>query len=692
MALPLRPLSSPELVHLLLGLLLLVAPIATTARPLSQLCPDSGADFAANGTYSSNVNRLTSILTTNGPAAGYLNATVGDFPERVYGFILCRGDKTAADCRSCLATAAVEILQACPYKRTALVWYDNCMLKFSNLYFFSVSDSTWFGMRNQKFLPEDNGQFYTQLDALMKAVVRYAAYNASARMFGTGVANYSDPENPTIYALGQCTRDQTPDDCSSCLTGINDDIQTRYRWRRGARILKSTCNFRYELYLFYDGPSMVWVPLPRNATWRVLQAPAAAPLPPPTAQPAAQGKRKKKNQTGTVLAIAIPVGAALMLATVLCICCSCHKQEKREKLNSQDITAIDSLLFSLSTLRTATCNFSQQNMLGQGGFGSVYKGLLPNGQQIAVKRLSAGSSQGLGELKNEVLLLAKLQHRNLVKLLGVCLEGDEKLLVYEYVPNRSLDTFLFDPAKTEQLGWETRQKIIGGIARGLLYLHEDSQLKIIHRDLKASNVLLDATMNPKISDFGLARLVGGDQTQARTSRVVGTYGYMAPEYVMRGQFSSKSDVFSFGVLVIEIVTGQRSTSFTTSGSSADLLGRVWEHWRNGTVQEIVDPSLSGQFQGSELMRCIQIGLLCVQEAAADRPTMSSVVLMLCSESVSMRVPSRPAFCFGHSQPADPDGVGGNNNSSARSTLEQSSSRLMQELSSNDVTISELDPR
>ncbi|MQL84468.1 hypothetical protein Taro_016955 [Colocasia esculenta] len=423
MAQPLRPFSFPELAHLLLGLLVVV--VATTARPLSQLCLDSGPDFPANGTYSSNVNRLISILTVNGPAAGYLNATVGDFPERVYGFILCRGDKTAADCRSCLATAAVEILQACPYKRTALVWYGNCMLKFSNLYFFSVSDSRWFGMRSQKFLTEDNGQFYTQLDALMKAVVRYAAYNASARMFGTGVANYSDPEEPIIYALGQCTRDQTPDACSACLTGINDDIQTRFRWRRGARILKSTCNFRYELSPFYDGPSMVWVPLPRNATWRVLQAPAAAPLPPPTAQPAAQGKRKKKNQTGTVLAIAIPVGAALMLATVLCICCSCHRQEKREKLNSQDITAIGSLLFSLSTLRTATCNFSQRNMLGQGGFGSVYKGLLPNGQQIAVKRLSAGSSQGLGELKNEVLLLAKLQHRNLVKLLGVCLEGDE---------------------------------------------------------------------------------------------------------------------------------------------------------------------------------------------------------------------------------------------------------------------------
>ncbi|KAK0579377.1 hypothetical protein LWI29_025359 [Acer saccharum] len=167
--------------------------------------------------------------------------------------------------------------------------------------------------------------------------------------------------------------------------------------------------------------------------------------------------------------------------------------------------------------------FPATNGKKRGGFGEVYKGVLPNGQEIAVKRLSKRSGQGVEEFKNEVVVVAKLQHRNLVRLQGFCLEGEEKILVYEFVPNKSLDYFLFDLEKQRQLDWNTRYKIIGGIARGILYLHEDSRLRIIHRDLKASNVLLDGDMNPKIADFGMARIFGVDQTQGNTNRIVGTY-------------------------------------------------------------------------------------------------------------------------------------------------------------------------
>ncbi|CAN4083864.1 unnamed protein product [Withania somnifera] len=187
-----------------------------------------------------------------------------------------------------------------------------------------------------------------------------------------------------------------------------------------------------------------------------------------------------------------------------------------------DITTVESLQYDLSTIRVATDNFSSTNKLGEGGFGPVYKGMLPNGREVAVKRLSANSAQGDLEFKNEILLVARLQHRNLVRLLGFCLDGTERLLVYEFVPNASLDQFLFDPVKRRQLDWETRSKIIGGVAKGILYLHEDSVLRVIHRDLKASNVLLDAEMNPKISDFGMARMFALDETQGTTSRVVGT--------------------------------------------------------------------------------------------------------------------------------------------------------------------------
>ncbi|KAL3576108.1 hypothetical protein D5086_021391, partial [Populus alba] len=179
-------------------------------------------------------------------------------------------------------------------------------------------------------------------------------------------------------------------------------------------------------------------------------------------------------------------------------------------------------LFSLQTLIDATDNFNTANKLGQGGFGPVYKGKLSDGQEIAVKRLSRSSGQGFDEFMNEVVVISKLQHRNLVRILGCCVEGEEKMLLYEYMPNKSLDAFLFDSLRKQLLDWKNRFKIVEGICRGLLYLHRDSRLRIIHRDLKASNILLDQELNPKISDFGMARIFGNHEDQANTRRVVGT--------------------------------------------------------------------------------------------------------------------------------------------------------------------------
>ncbi|KAK4590146.1 hypothetical protein RGQ29_020620 [Quercus rubra] len=307
----------------------------------------------------------------------------------------------------------------------------------------------------------------------------------------------------------------------------------------------------------------------------------------------------------------------------------------------EGIESVDSLQFDFSTIRAATNNFSDANKLGKGGFGIVYMGKLSNGQQIAVKRLSRNSQQGDSEFKNEVLLVAKLQHRNLVRLLGFCLEGNERLLIYEFVPNRSLDYYIFDPMKCENISWEMRFKIIRGIARGLLYLHEDSRLRIIHRDLKASNILLDAEMNPKISDFGMARIFELDQTEGNTNRIVGTYGYMAPEYAMLGQFSTKSDVFSFGVLILEVLSGQKITHFHDGENTEYLLSYAWKNWREETTLNLIDPTLSDS-PITEMMRCIKIGLLCVQENASDRPSMTSVVPMLNGNLDPIPTPKQPA--------------------------------------------------
>ncbi|XP_026409992.1 G-type lectin S-receptor-like serine/threonine-protein kinase At1g11330 [Papaver somniferum] len=307
-------------------------------------------------------------------------------------------------------------------------------------------------------------------------------------------------------------------------------------------------------------------------------------------------------------------------------------------------------IFNFACLSNATNNFSLKNKLGEGGFGPVYKGKLQNEQEIAVKRLSKSSGQGIEKFKNEVLLISKLQHRNLVKLLGCCTEGEENMLIYEYMPKKSLDAFLFDARRKAQLDWDTRFNIIGGVARGLLYLHRDSRLRIIHRDLKVSNILLDENMTPKMSDFGMARIFGGDQIITNTNRVVGTFGYMSPEYIMGGTFSEKSDVFSFGVLILEIVSSKRNHSFdnpeqpSTSCKYKSNYSSTWRLWNEGKWSEVVDEALGNLYSPLEVIKCIHIGLLCVQNRAMDRPNMAEVDLMLVSET-DRPAPKEPPYTF-----------------------------------------------
>ncbi|XP_028055745.1 G-type lectin S-receptor-like serine/threonine-protein kinase At4g27290 isoform X2 [Camellia sinensis] len=298
--------------------------------------------------------------------------------------------------------------------------------------------------------------------------------------------------------------------------------------------------------------------------------------------------------------------------------------------------------FDLATIVDSTNYFSINNKIGEGGFGPVYKGILEGGQEIAVKRLSEYSTQGPNEFKNEVICIAKLQHRNLVKLLGCCNQGEEKMLIYEYMPNKSLDYFIFDQTQRTLLDWPKRFQIINGIARGILYLHQDSRLRIIHRDLKASNVLLDIGMNPKISDFGMARSFGGNETAGNTKRVVGTYGYMSPEYAFDGLFSIKSDAFSFGVLVLEIMSGKRNRGFYHPDHHHNLLGHAWILYKQDRSMELIDESLRDSCDLFEVLRSIHVGLLCVQQHPEDRPNMSTVVLMLGSEGV-LPQPKQPGF-------------------------------------------------
>ncbi|XP_061993787.1 probable receptor-like protein kinase At1g11050 [Rosa rugosa] len=267
---------------------------------------------------------------------------------------------------------------------------------------------------------------------------------------------------------------------------------------------------------------------------------------------------------------------------------------------------------SLRSILAATNNFSEANKLGEGGFGPVYKGILKENQEVAIKRLSKKSGQGYQEFMNELKLIAKLQHNNLVRLLGCCIEKEEMILIYEYMTNRSLDKFLFDPRENTKLDWGKRFQII-------------------------------EEMNPKISDFGMAKIFEINQTEASTNRVVGTYGYMSPEYARYGHFSEKLDVFSFGVLLLEIVSGRKNSAFYHLEHPLTLAGWAWKLWKEGRGMEVIDASVRETCLPHEALRCIHVALLCVQEDPVDRPTMSSVIHMLANEATSLPLFKEPAF-------------------------------------------------
>ncbi|XP_022720840.1 cysteine-rich receptor-like protein kinase 10 [Durio zibethinus] len=364
-------------------------------------------------------------------------------------------------------------------------------------------------------------------DSMKNAATLAVNATLGLKNFATREANISGFQ--TLYSLVQCTPDLQSSDCNTCLRGNIAALPNCCSEKQGGRVLNSSCNIRYEVYPFYN------------------QAAVSVPSPP----------------------------SVILLQQVQ------EKAESRECdicnfdfTAGNDITTIESLQYDFSMIQVATNKFSDRNKLGEGGFGEVYKGTLPFGQEVAVKRLSRSSGQGAEEFKNEAGLVAKLQQRNLVRLLGFCMEGEEKILLYEFMPNKSLDYFLFDPAKQGQLDWSRRYKIIGGIAQGMLYLHEDSRLRIIHHDLKAWQGILVLI---KLKE--------------------------PPEELL--------------VPSLETLEGW------------DTIGIV-ESYSEGYFRNVV-------------IRCIQIGLLCVQEDPVDRPTMTTIVLMLNSYSVTLSLPNQPAF-------------------------------------------------
>ncbi|CAL9028183.1 unnamed protein product [Prunus brigantina] len=391
----------------------------------------------------------------------------------------------------------------------------------------------------------------------------------------------------------------------------------------------------------------------------------------------------QENKRRLLLIVLLPITLIIILIAFVV----CYLQRKFLKTkgmiilgnsrstNTSDLNSDPPTLqaFSFSNIKAATNNFSSENKLGEGGFGPVYMGKLRGGQEIAVKRLSKTSTQGLEEFRNEVTLTARLQHVNLVRVLGFCTEKEEKMLIYEYMPNKSLDFYLFDPIRRYLLDWTKRVHIIEGVTQGLLYLQEYSNFTIIHRDLKGSNILLDHEMNAKISDFGMAKLFRKDELEANTSRIVGTYGYVPPEYVRKGIYSTKYDVYSFGVLLLQMISGRRSTCYYGPNENLHLLQYAYLSWKEDKGREFIDPLLDDSSSSCKLSRCLQVALLCVQENPEDRPTMLEVCSMLKTDTEPIPTPTKMAF-------------------SENRSMENISTSQKGSCSINDAEISELQPR
>ncbi|GAU14938.1 hypothetical protein TSUD_47310 [Trifolium subterraneum] len=606
-------------------------------------CNQDLGNFTKGSVYENNRDNVVEQIYSNKEINyGFYNVSYGEEPDRVNAIGFCRGDVNPTNCRECLRTSAVLLTDRCPLQKEAIGYYDLCTLRYSNNSLFGVMKTETGYVYNIETKTLVDGVFNQTLNVLLDELKGTAADGDFQHKFAEKSVKVNDEassnRNETIYGLVQCTPDLSKEKCTECLDSALGQFSYWCKQMKGCLYLGPSCSVRYDITPFFQS-------IVNNTESPAPQPSQALPpaLSPQTATSAisintstSKGKSRKIT-TAITIAVAIVVAGIVLVGIWVCLRKRKPKPEYTAEIEGQeknedevdvdveeeeveagnDLKVGDLLQFDFATIRLATSNFSDANKLGQGGFGSVYKGTLSNGQDIAIKRLANNSEQGETEFKNEVLLTGKLQHRNLVKLL--------------------------DPIKRASLNWERRYKIIRDIARGLLYLHEDSRLQIVHRDLKTSNILLDEEMNPKITDFGIARLFDPNQTHGMTKTVIGTYGYMAPEYIKHGQFSVKSDVFSFGVIILEIICGQRNTEIRDGENIEDLLSIAWKNWKAGTSLDIVDPILHQGFNKNEKLRSIHVGLLCVQEDIDMRPTMSLVLLMLNSTSYPLPEPSEPPF-------------------------------------------------
>ncbi|XP_030545082.1 cysteine-rich receptor-like protein kinase 2 isoform X2 [Rhodamnia argentea] len=546
--------------------------------------------------------------------SGFGVAVIGSGPDANYGLSQCYGDLSLLDCVLCYAEARSLLPQCYPFNG-GRIYLDGCFMRAENYSFFGEytgpQDAAVCGNLTQK-----NAAFQ---DSARQAVANAVARAPNNKGYARAEVVVPGTANESAYVLADCWRTLNDTSCGACLENASTSILGCLPWSEG-RALNTGCFMRYSDTNFLNSPP---------------------------------GKGSNK---GTIIVITVSVVSALVVLAVgitIAYFFWKHKyiQKKRKGSNEAEkfvkVLHDSSLNFKYSTLEKGTGSFDSANKLGQGGFGTVYKGVLPDGREIAVKRLFFNNRHRAADFYNEVNIISSVEHKNLVRLLGCSCSGPESLLVYEFLPNKSLDRFIFDPNRGKALNWEKRAEIMVGTAEGLVYLHENSKIKIIHRDIKASNILLDSKLRAKIADFGLARSFQEDKSHISTA-IAGTLGYMAPEYLAHGQLTEKADVYSYGVLLLETVTGRQNNRSKNSEYSDSLITIAWNHFQANRVEELFDPNLMLHNHHdsnikNEVLRVIQIGLLCTQEAPSLRPTMCKVWQMLTKKDEELPPPTNPPF-------------------------------------------------
>ncbi|ESW29353.1 hypothetical protein PHAVU_002G063700 [Phaseolus vulgaris] len=545
---------------------------------------------------------------------GFGTAVVGTGPDTNYGLAQCYGDLSLLDCVLCYAEARTVLPQCYPYN-SGRIFLDGCFMRAENYSFFNEytgpGDKAVCGNMTKK-----NSSFQAAAKQAVSRAVQDAPNNKG---YARGNVAVEGATNQSVYVLADCWRTLDKRSCKACLENAFFSLLGCLPWSEG-RALNTGCFMRYSDTDFLDK------------------------------------EQETGSSRGNVVVIVVAVVSSVIVSVVgvtigVYIWKQRYIEKKRRGSNDAEKLAKSlqnkSLNFKYSTLDKATGSFHENNKLGQGGFGTVYRGVLADGREIAIKRLYFNNRHRAADFYNEVNIISSVEHKNLVRLLGCSCLGPESLLVYEFLPNKSLDRFIFDKNKGKELNWEKRFEIIIGTTEGLVYLHENSKTRIIHRDIKASNILLDGKFRAKIADFGLARSFQEDKSHISTA-IAGTLGYMAPEYLAHGQLTEKADVYSFGVLLLEMATGRQNNRSKESDDSDSLVTVAWKHFQAGTAEQLFDPNLVLQEDHNievkdEILRGVHIGLLCTQEVPSLRPIMSKTLQMLTKKEENLIAPSNPPF-------------------------------------------------